>query len=55
MHALLKDDAPLEDFLYQNIYKLKGVVRVNTQVVIKGLNKGLDWNCEKDIKNCASI
>lgn len=40
MHALLKDDAALEDFLYQNIYKLNGVVRVNTQMVIKRFKQG---------------
>ena len=46
MHALLKDEAALEAFLYQNIYKLNGVVRVNTQVVINVLSRGLDWNFE---------
>ncbi|MDU0205310.1 MULTISPECIES: Lrp/AsnC family transcriptional regulator [Paenibacillus] len=40
MHALLKDEAALEAFLYQNIYKLGGVVRVNTQVVIKRFKQG---------------
>ncbi|MDD9269326.1 Lrp/AsnC family transcriptional regulator [Paenibacillus sp. GCM10023248] len=40
MHALLKDDAALEDFLYRHIYKLNGVVRVNTQVVIKRFKQG---------------
>ncbi|CAN7349640.1 Lrp/AsnC family transcriptional regulator [Paenibacillus sp. LjRoot56] len=40
MHALLKDDAALEEFLYKNIYKLNGVVRVNTQMVIKRFKQG---------------
>ncbi|MFC5452055.1 Lrp/AsnC family transcriptional regulator [Paenibacillus aestuarii] len=40
MHALLKDDAALEQFLYHNIYKLNGVVRVNTQVVIRRFKQG---------------
>ncbi|MGG1519598.1 Lrp/AsnC family transcriptional regulator [Paenibacillus oryzisoli] len=40
MHALLRDEAELEQFLYQNIYKLDGVVRVNTQMVIKRFKQG---------------
>lgn len=40
LHALLKDEAALEAFLYQNIYKRSGVVRVNTQVVIKRFKQG---------------
>ncbi|MGG1551860.1 Lrp/AsnC family transcriptional regulator [Paenibacillus ferrarius] len=40
MHALLRDEAALEQFLYQNIYKLDGVVRVNTQMVIKRFKQG---------------
>jgi Lrp/AsnC family leucine-responsive transcriptional regulator len=40
MHALLKDDAALEKFLYENIYTLQGVVRVNTQVVIRRFKQG---------------
>ncbi|MFD0681076.1 MULTISPECIES: Lrp/AsnC family transcriptional regulator [unclassified Paenibacillus] len=40
MHALLKDEDALEKFLYQHIYKLEGVVRVNTQVVIKRFKQG---------------
>ncbi|MDF2958734.1 MAG: transcriptional regulator [Paenibacillus sp.] len=40
MHALLKDEDALEQFLYQHIYTLEGVVRVNTQVVIKRFKQG---------------
>ncbi|MZQ84899.1 AsnC family transcriptional regulator [Paenibacillus sp. 5J-6] len=40
VHALLKDEAALEAFLYQNLYKRSGVVRVNTQVVIKRFKQG---------------
>ncbi|MCR8633339.1 Lrp/AsnC family transcriptional regulator [Paenibacillus radicis (ex Xue et al. 2023)] len=40
MHALLKDEDALEKFLYQHIYNLEGVVRVNTQVVIKRFKQG---------------
>lgn len=40
MHALLKDEAALEQFLYGRLYKLNGVVRVNTQMVIKRFKQG---------------
>ncbi|TDG00966.1 Lrp/AsnC family transcriptional regulator [Paenibacillus piri] len=40
MHALLKDENALESFLYGHIYTLKGVLRVNTQVVIKRFKQG---------------
>ncbi|NOU92201.1 AsnC family transcriptional regulator [Paenibacillus sp. LMG 31456] len=40
MHALLKDEEALENFLYKHIYTLEGVVRVNTQVVIKRFKQG---------------
>lgn len=40
MHALLKDDAALEHFLFKKIYVLEGIVNVNTHMVIKRFKQG---------------
>jgi len=40
MHALLKDDADLERFLFEKIYVLEGIVKVNTHMVIRRFKQG---------------
>ncbi|GLX67272.1 Lrp/AsnC family transcriptional regulator [Paenibacillus glycanilyticus] len=40
MHALLKDEASLEHFLFKKIYVLEGIVNVNTHMVIKRFKQG---------------
>ncbi|MGM0877724.1 MAG: Lrp/AsnC family transcriptional regulator [Bacillota bacterium] len=40
MHALLKDEDQLEEFLYKSIYPLTGVIRVQTHTVIKRFKQG---------------
>jgi DNA-binding Lrp family transcriptional regulator len=40
MHALLKDEEALEQFLFKKIYTLPGIVNVNTHMVIKRFKQG---------------